>query len=162
MPADERASARVLRARRGLAHLDLPELWRYRELFLFLSWRDVLVRYKQTYLGIAWAVLQPVLTMVVFTVIFGQFAKFPSHGLPYAVMTLAGLLPWQFFSNALAESSNSVVASANIISKVYFPRLIIPASAVFSGLLDFGIGLGILGILMLWYHVPFQPLLILL
>ena len=161
-PADELDFERVLRARRGFAHLDLRELWRYRELFVFLSWRDILVRYKQTYLGVAWAVLQPVLTMLVFTVIFGHLAKFPSNGMPYAVMTFAALLPWQFFSNALSESSNSVVASANIISKVYFPRLIIPASAVLSGLVDFGISLGILGGLMLYYGVPFRPLLALL
>ena len=160
--ADEIAFERVLRAQRGFAHLDLRELWRYRELFVFLSWRDILVRYKQTYLGIAWAVLQPVLTMLVFTVIFGRLAKFPSNGMPYAVMTFAALLPWQFFANALAESSNSVVASANIISKVYFPRLIIPASAVLSGLLDFAISLAIMGGLMLWYRIPFQPLLLLL
>jgi lipopolysaccharide transport system permease protein len=163
MSADQGVGVeRTIRARHGLVAIDGAELWRYRELFFFLSWRDILIRYKQTYLGIAWAVLQPVLTMLVFTVIFGQLAKFPSNGMPYAIITFVGLLPWQFFSNALSESSNSVVASANIISKVYFPRLIIPASAVLSGLIDFAIALVILGGLMLWYQVPPQPLLFLL
>jgi homopolymeric O-antigen transport system permease protein len=147
---------RVIRPRRGLVAIDFSELWRYRELFLFLSWRDILIRYKQTYLGIAWAVLQPVLTMVVFTFIFGRLAKFDSKGAPYAVLTFAGLLPWQFFANAISESSNSLVASANMISKVYFPRLIVPASAVLSGLADFMIGLAILFVLMLWFGVRFQ------
>lgn len=149
------AHTRIIRARKGLIGINAGELWRYRELFLFLTWRDILVRYKQTFLGVAWAFLQPFLTMVVFTVIFGQFARFPSHGKPYAVMTLAALLPWQFFANALTESSNSLVASANMISKVYFPRLIVPASAVLSGVIDFLINLGLLFIIMLWYRVPF-------
>lgn len=153
---------RVLRPRRGLAHLDFAELWRYRELFGFLAWRDILLRYKQTYLGVAWAVLQPVLSMVVFTILFGRLAKFPSNGAPYAVIVLAGLLPWQLFSNALSESSNSLVASARIISKVYFPRLIIPASAVLSGFIDALIGLAILLLVMPFYGVAFRPLLLLL
>jgi lipopolysaccharide transport system permease protein len=147
---------RVLRARRGLAQLDLAELWRFRELFGFLAWRDILLRYKQTYLGVAWAVLQPMLTMVVFTVIFGRFAKFPNHGVRYEVLVLAGILPWQLFANALTESSNSLVASARIISKVYFPRLILPLSAVVSGLLDATIGVLILLAMMALYGVPFR------
>src|SRR5471032_3463695 len=98
------------------------DLWRYRELFYFLAWRDILVRYKQTVLGVAWAVLRPLLTMVVFTVIFGRVAKMPSEGVPYPLLVLAAMLPWQFFSNALSESSNSLVGNANLISKVYFPR----------------------------------------
>ena len=150
-PAALSQPERVLRHKPGLAALDLGELWRYRELFLFLSWRDILVRYKQTYLGIAWALLQPFLTMVVFTVLFGRLAKFPSNGAPYAVMTFAALLPWQFFANALSESSNSLVASSSMISKVYFPRLIIPASSVLSGIVDFAISLIILAVLMIWY-----------
>ena len=153
---------RVLRARHGLVAVDFAELWRYRELFFILAWRDIQVRYKQTYLGIAWAVLQPLLTTVVFTVVFGRFAKFPSNGAPYAVMTMAALLPWQFFSNALSESSNSLVASSNMISKIYFPRMIIPASAVLSGLADFLIALVILFGMMLFYRVDFQPCLLLL
>jgi lipopolysaccharide transport system permease protein len=156
------AEPRVLRARRGYIAVDLPELWRYRELFLFLAWRDILVRYKQTALGIAWAILQPVLTTVVFVVIFGKLAKFPSLDAPYPVLIFAGLLPWQFFSNALSESSNSLVASARIITKVYFPRLIVPASAVLSGAVDALIALAILFGMMLYYGVPFTPNLLLL
>jgi len=155
--ADASQLERVFRHKRGLAAIDIAELWRYRELFLFLSWRDILIRYKQTYLGVAWAVLQPILTMVVFTVVFGKLGKFPSKGAPYVVMTMAGLLPWYFFSNALSQSSNSLVASTNMISKIYFPRLIVPASAVLSGLVDFLIGCVILAALMAIYGVSFSP-----
>ena len=153
---------RVLRPSKGLISLNLGELWRFRELLGLLAWRDILIRYKQTYLGIAWAVLQPVLTMVVFSVIFGRLAKFESWGAPYAILTLAALLPWQFFANALSESSNSLVASARIISKVYFPRLIIPISAVLSGVLDALIATAILLVLMPFYGVAFRPQLLLL
>jgi len=153
---------RVIQARRGLVPVDFRELWRYRELFWFLIWRDLLVRYKQTYLGVAWAVLQPLLTMVVFSVIFGRLARLPSEGVPYPVMTLAALLPWQFFSNAITESSNSLVASSRMIEKVYFPRLIIPASAVFSGVMDFAVGFILLLGVMCWYHVPVTTHLLLL
>jgi lipopolysaccharide transport system permease protein len=156
------APERVLRPSRGLVALNLPELWRYRELFGFLAWRDILVRYKQTYLGVAWAVLQPVLTMVILSVVFGRFAKLPSGGAPYAILVLSALLPWQFFSNALTESSNSLVASARIISKVYFPRLIVPASAVLSGFIDALIALAILLLMMPFYGVAFRPHLLLL
>jgi lipopolysaccharide transport system permease protein len=127
---------RLIRARRGLVGLDLPELWRYRELFGFLVWRDILIRYKQTYLGVAWAIVQPLLYMVVFTCL-GRAAKFPTNGAPYPLIALSGLLPWQFFSTALTDSSNSLLASSNMISKVYFPRLIVPAGAVLSGTVDF-------------------------
>ncbi len=153
---------RVLGPHRGIVSLNLPELWRYRELFGFLAWRDILVRYKQTYLGIAWAVLQPVLTMVILVVVFGRFAKLPSGGAPYAVLVMCALLPWQFFASALSESSNSLVASARIISKVYFPRLIIPASAVLSGIIDSLIAFVILLVLMLVNGVTFTPLMLLL
>ena len=153
---------RVLRPSKGLISLNLGELWRFRELLGLLAWRDILIRYKQTYLGIAWAVLQPVLTMVVFSVIFGRLAKFESWGAPYAILTLAALLPWQFFANALSESSNSLVASARIISKVYFPRLVIPISAVLSGVLDALIATAILLVLMPFYGVAFRPQLLLL
>ena len=153
---------RILRPSRGLISLNLGELWRFRELLGLLAWRDILIRYKQTYLGIAWAVLQPVLTMIIFSVLFGRLAKFESWGAPYAILTLAALLPWQFFSNALSESSNSLVASARIISKVYFPRLIIPISAVLSGVLDALIATAILLVLMPFYGVAFRPHLLLL
>ncbi len=162
MPADVLSIERRIRARRGFTALQLGELWRYRELFWFLAWRDILVRYKQTALGVAWAVLQPVLTMVVFTVIFGRFAKFPSHGAPYEVLIFAALLPWQFFSNALSESSNSLVASARIISKVYFPRLIIPIAAVLSGFIDALIAFALLVIFMIVYGVAFRVQLLML
>lgn len=163
MSADSAVAAeRVIRPQRGWMPINFGELWRYRELFGFLAWRDILVRYKQTYLGVLWAVLQPVLTMVVFTILFGRFGKFPSEGAPYEVLIFAGLIPWNFFANALSESSNSLVVSSRIISKVYFPRLIIPASAVLSGLIDALIALVILAVLMVIYGVSFRPQLLLL
>lgn len=128
------------------------DLWRFRELFWFLSWRDILVRYKQTTIGIAWSVLRPLLTMIVFTIIFGKLAKFPSDGVPYPVMVFAAMLPWQFFASSLSECSNSLISNANILTKVYFPRLIVPASAVIVSLVDFFISFIILAVLMAWYH----------
>jgi lipopolysaccharide transport system permease protein len=129
------------------------DLWRYRELFLFLSWRDILVRYKQTVIGIAWSVIRPLVTMVVFTIIFGKFASFPSEGdAPYPVLVFAALLPWQLFANALSETSNSLISNTAMISKVYFPRLIIPGSAVIVGLVDFLISFAILGMMMIWFE----------
>ncbi len=128
------------------------DLWRYRELFYFLSWRDILVRYKQTVIGVAWSVIRPVLTMIVFTVIFGKLAKFPSGDAPYAILVYAAMLPWQFFANALSESSNSLITNANMISKVYFPRLIVPGSAVIVSLVDFLISFVVLALLMVWYQ----------
>ncbi len=127
------------------------DLWRYRELFYFLAWRDILVRYKQTVIGIAWAVLRPFLIMVVFTLIFGKLAKLPSDNAPYPILVFAALLPWQFFSSAFSEAGNSLVSNANLISKVYFPRLIVPTSAVIVGFVDFLISTVILAGLMLWY-----------
>lgn len=129
------------------------DLWRYRELFYFLAWRDILIRYKQTAIGFAWAVLRPLLTMVVFTIVFGKIAKLPSGNVPYALLVCAAILPWQFFANALGESSSSLVANANLISKVYFPRLIIPATAIVTSLVDFAISFVILVAMMLWYGV---------
>jgi len=163
MPADEAvASERIIRPRKGLVAVDFAELWRYRELFGFLAWRDILVRYKQTYLGVAWVVIQPLMTTLVFTILFGRFAKFPANGAPYEVLTFAALLPWQFFANTLSESSNSMVASARIISRVYFPRLIIPASVVCSGFVEAAISFVLLFILMLIYGVTFRLQLLLL
>jgi lipopolysaccharide transport system permease protein len=128
------------------------DLWQYRELFYFLAWRDILVRYKQTAIGIAWALIRPFLTMVVFTIVFGNLAKLPSEGVPYPILVFSAMLPWQFFSNALSESSNSLITNANLISKVYFPRLIVPASAVIVSFVDFMIsGMILLG-LMAWYN----------
>jgi len=129
------------------------DLWTYRELFYFLAWRDILVRYKQTAIGVAWALLRPFLTMVVFTVVFGSLAKLPSEGTtPYPVLVFAAMLPWQFFSTALAACSESLVANSNLISKIYFPRMIVPASAVIVSFVDFLIsGMILLG-LMAWYN----------
>lgn len=128
------------------------DLWRYRELFYFLSWRDILVRYKQTIIGIAWALIRPFLAMVVFTVVFGKIAKLPSDGVPYPILVFAAMLPWQFFSNSLTNCSNSLIGNANLISKVYFPRLIVPVSAVVVSFVDFLVsGIILLG-LMAWYN----------
>ncbi|BAY74482.1 ABC-2 type transporter [Nostoc linckia NIES-25] len=129
------------------------DLWRYRELFYFLSWRDILVRYKQTAIGMLWALIRPFLTMLVFSVIFGKIAKLPSEGTaPYPILVFAALLPWQFFASALSECSNSLISNANLISKVYFPRLIVPASSVIVSFVDFLIsGMILLG-LMAWYN----------
>ncbi len=133
------------------------DLWRYRELFYFLAWRDILVRYKQTVIGIAWAVVRPLLTMLILTVVFGRLAKLPSPGVPYPVMVFCGMLPWYFFSNAFTESSNSLVTNANMISKVYFPRLVVPAGSVITSFVDFIISGVLLIGLMAWYHVAPSP-----
>ena len=127
------------------------ELLRYRELFYFLAWRDILVRYKQTVIGIAWSVIRPLLTMLVFTVVFGRLAKLPNEGVPYPILVFSAMLPWQYFANAMQESSNSLIAESRLISKVYFPRLIVPASSVIVSAVDFLISLALLGLLMLGY-----------
>jgi lipopolysaccharide transport system permease protein len=129
------------------------DLFRYRELFYFLAWRDVLVRYKQTVIGILWAVLRPLLTMLVFTFVFSRIAKLPAEGMPYPIMVFAAMLPWQLFATSLTEGSNSLISNANLISKVYFPRLIVPASAVIVSFVDFAISMVLLGILMAIYGV---------
>jgi lipopolysaccharide transport system permease protein len=128
------------------------DLWRYRELLYFLAWRDILVRYKQTAIGVAWALIRPFLTMVVFSVVFGSLAKLPSGGVPYPILVYSAMLPWQFFSNALSECSNSLIGNANLLSKVYFPRLIVPLSSVIVSFVDFLVaGMILLG-LMAWYN----------
>jgi lipopolysaccharide transport system permease protein len=128
------------------------DLWRYRELFYFLAWRDILVRYKQTAIGIIWALIRPLLTMIVFTIVFGNLAKLPSGGVPYPILVFSAMLPWQFFANALTECSNSLIGNANLIAKVYFPRIIIPASSVIVSFVDFLISGIILLALMAWYN----------
>lgn len=128
------------------------DLWRYRELFAFLAWRDLLVRYKQTVVGVLWSLIRPFLTMVILTVVFGKFGKMPSGGVPYPILVFCGMLPWQFFSTALSESGNSLVGNANLISKVYFPRLVVPASSVITSLVDFLISAAFLVVLMCWYR----------
>jgi lipopolysaccharide transport system permease protein len=131
------------------------DLWKYRELFFFLAWRDILVRYKQTVIGLAWSVLRPFLTMVVFTVIFGRLAKLPSGNVPYPIMVFAAMLPWQFFSMSFSDASNSLIGNSNLLTKIYFPRMIIPASTVIVNFVDFTISFLILVGLMFWYH--FHP-----
>ena len=137
----------------GLASLGLKELWEYRELLYFLTWRDVKVRYKQTVLGAAWAIIQPFFMMVVFSLFFGRLARVPSDGIPYPVFAFCALLPWQLFTHALTESSNSLVANERLITKVYFPRLAVPISAVLGGLIDFAIAFVILLLMMAYYGI---------
>ncbi len=141
----------AIRPSRGWVPVKLGDLWAYRELLYFLVWRDVKVRYKQTALGALWAIIQPFFTMVVFSVVFGHFGKIPSDGIPYPVFSFCGLLPWQLFAHALTQSGGSVVASQNLITKVYFPRLVIPLAAVLGGVVDFAVAFVVLIAMMLYY-----------
>jgi lipopolysaccharide transport system permease protein len=141
----------VIEPRRGLFHLDLKSIWEYRELLYFLVWRDLKVRYKQTAIGVGWTVLQPLIAMSIFTVIFGYFAKIPSDGVPYPIFAFCGLLPWTYFATALNRCMVSVVADAQLVSKVFFPRLILPMAGTISGIIDFLISLVIFLGLMVWY-----------
>ena len=143
----------TIKPSKGWAALNLKDLWNYRELIFFFTWRDLKVRYKQTLLGASWAILQPFLTMVVFSVFFGGLAKVPSDGVPYPIFSFTALLPWTLFSKAMQDASRSLVASANIISKVYFPRLILPLSSVLAGLVDFLIAFVVLLAMMLFYGI---------
>ena len=129
------------------------DIWRYRELLWFLAWRDILVRYKQTIIGIAWSVIRPLLTMIVFTIVFGKLAQLPSNGVPYPILVFTALLPWQFFSNALSDSSNSLLSNAGMISKVYFPRVIVPSSSIVVSFVDFFIAMILMFGLMVWFEV---------
>jgi len=142
-----------IRAGGKWAAIDVNSLWAYRELLYFLTWRDVKVRYKQTVLGAAWAIIQPLFTMIIFSIFFGKLAGMPSDGIPYPLFAYAGLLPWTFFSNAVNSSGNSLVGSANLITKVYFPRMIIPGAAVAAGLIDLLVAFVILIVLMVYYQV---------
>jgi len=152
----------VLDARQATGLLDFRELWRYRELAGFLGLRDIKVRYKQTALGAAWAVIQPFFTMVVFSVFFGRLAKLPSEGVPYPIFTYCALVPWTYFATALTQSSNSLVDHARLITKVYFPRILVPAAAVIAGLLDLAIAFVVLVGMLLWYDVTPGPAVLLL
>lgn len=143
----------VLKPRAGMIGINWRELFEYRDLFFFLVWRGIKVRYAQSALGIGWAVVQPVFSMVVYTVILGKLAKIQSDGVPYAVFSFAGLVPWTYFANALTDSSNSLIGNSNMISKVYFPRMILPLSSVLAKLVDFGIAMLLLFALMVWYGV---------
>jgi lipopolysaccharide transport system permease protein len=146
-------SAVTIQASKGLFNLDLSAVWHYRELLYFLIWRDIKVRYKQTVIGAGWAILQPLLTMVIFSVVFGSFAKIPSDGLPYPIFAYTALLPWTYFAQAIGRSGVSLVGSANLISKVYFPRLIVPLSAAVAPLVDFAIAFVILLGMMAWFGI---------
>lgn len=152
----------VIYGGRGWARIDWSDLWAHRDLFYFLAWRDVKVRYKQTVLGVLWVVLQPLLTMAVFTLLFGRLAHMPSDGLPYAIFSYSGLLAWNFFNAAVGTSANSLLVSSNLLSKVYFPRLLLPAASVAATLVDFAIAALLLLGLMPWYGVPLRPSLLLL
>lgn len=164
------SGAPMIRVQRssGWVSLRLGELWAYRELVYFLTWRDVKVRYKQTVLGAAWAILQPFLTMLVFSLFFGKLAKMPSDGVPYPIFAFAALVPWTFFANGLTQSSNSLVGSANLITKVYFPRLAVPVATILSGVIDFVLAFGVLLAMMFYYrlapsvHVIWLPVFMLL
>jgi len=128
------------------------DLWRYRELFQVLAWRDVAIRYKQTAIGVAWAVIRPALTVLIFTIVFGRIAHLPSNGVPYPLLVFAGMLPWTFFATALSDASNSLVSNANLVGKVYFPRLIVPAATVVAAFVDFFISLVVMAAVMAWYR----------
>jgi lipopolysaccharide transport system permease protein len=145
----------VIEPPRGWFNLHLAELWDFRELLFFLIWRDIAVRYKQTILGVIWAIIPPVMTMVVFSVIFGKLAQLPSDGIPYPIFAYAALLPWQLFSKGVEGATGSIVGNQNMISKTYFPRMVLPISSVLSGLVDFGIAFVILLGMMIFYQIPF-------
>jgi lipopolysaccharide transport system permease protein len=143
----------VIQPVRGLVALNLKEVWRYRELIYFFTWRDLKVRYKQSVLGVLWAILQPLMSMVVFTIFFGGLAKVPSDGVPYPIFSYAALVPWTFFAAALDKSARSMLTSGNMISKIYFPRIIVPLSSVLANLVDFFIAFSILIVMMFMYHI---------
>lgn len=144
----------ILRPSRGWSALNLADLWRYRELIFFLTWRDLKVRYKQTVLGVAWAVIRPVITMVIYSLIFGNLAQLDSEGVPYSIFTYVALLPWQLFSKAMNDAGRSMVSNRNMVTKIYFPRLVIPVSTILSGLVDFLIAFVILIGMMIYFQVP--------
>ncbi|MBN1980597.1 MAG: ABC transporter permease [Chitinivibrionales bacterium] len=152
----------VVENQKGWMALNCKELWHYRELFYFLTKRDILVRYKQTVLGVLWALIQPIMTMVVFTIFFGRMAKIPSDGIPYPLFVYAGLLPWTYFSNGLSQSATSLLSNVNLITKIYFPRLILPTSRAIAGLIDFSLSLLILGAMMIYYRYTPTPAILLL
>ena len=146
----------LIQPSRGLFNLGLTAVWEFRELLYFLVWRDVKVRYKQTIIGGAWAILQPLLTMAIFTVIFGHFAKIPSDGLPYSIFTYTALLPWNYFSQAISRSASSLVGDSNLVRKVYFPRLVIPLAAVMAPLIDFLVSFLVLLVMMVWFGIALR------
>jgi len=152
-PLEQTEWTTIIRPSKGWVSLRLNDLWEYRDLLLFLAWRDISVRYKQTVLGAAWAIIQPFFSMVIFSIFFGSLAQISSDGVPYPVFSFAALLPWTFFANALSESSNSLVGNANLLSKVYFPRLVIPLASTLGGLADFGIAFIVLVLMMVVFGI---------
>ena len=160
-PPVERPSI-LIEPTRGLVNIQLKALWQYRELLYFLVWRDIKVRYKQTVLGVLWIVLQPLVTMVVFSLLFGSLLKVPSEGVPYPIFAYTALLPWNYFASSLNKSSTSLVSNSQLLSKVYFPRLIIPISGVLSGLVDFGVAFLVLGGMMIYFKISPTPTMVLL
>ena len=148
-------SVTIIESKKGWVPIDFRELWQFRELLFFLTWRDILIRYKQTALGVLWAVIQPVVTMIIFSVVFGKFGKLPSEGVPYPVFSFTALLPWNLFASALTRATTSVVGSSNMVKKIYFPRMLIPFSSTLSPLVDFAISLMVLFGLMAFYRVHF-------
>lgn len=154
LPGSGGTATTIIEPRKGWQFVDLVELWRYRELLLFLIWRDIKVRYKQTVLGAAWAILQPLATMVVMSLFFGRLAELSSAKLPYPVFVFVGVVPWMFFSNALIAASQSLIGDQNLVTKIYFPRLIIPMGAIGAGLADFAVAFALLPFLMLAYGLP--------
>jgi len=142
----------IIEPRKSLLHLDLKAIWEYRELLFFLVWRDLKVRYRQTIIGIGWVVLQPLMTMALFTAVFGNFAKIPSDGVPYPIFTYSALLPWNLFATSLTRGTESVVGNAQLISKIYFPRLLLPISGILSPTVDFAISFVILAVMMIWFR----------
>lgn len=152
----------IIEPGKGWINLQLKAVWQYRELLYFLAWRDIKIRYKQTLLGVAWILFQPLINMLIFSGLFGVLLEVPSGNIPYPAFMFAGLLPWQYFASALSKSSTSLVDSANLVTKVYFPRLIVPLSAVISGLVDFAIAFVLLILLMMYYHIPVSGAILLL
>jgi len=161
-------SETIIEPKKGWQIIDFKELWEYRDLFFFLVWRDIKVLYKQTVMGFSWAIVRPVFSMIVFSVVFGRLAKVPSDGIPYPIFSYAALLPWTYFSTSMTSSTGSLIANAGMLTKVYFPRIIIPFTPVLAGLVDFVIAFSVLAVLMFWYgiaptwNILFLPLLIVL
>lgn len=147
----------VLEPGKGWITLDLRNVWAHRELLYLLTWRDIKIRYKQTALGVVWAIIQPLVPMIIFTLFFGRLAGIPSDGIPYAAFAYGGLLPWTYFANAVGNSATSIVGSSSLVTKVYFPRMIIPGSAILAALVDFFIACSLLAVLMIWYRLPLHP-----
>ena len=159
---NDRVPVTVIKSSKGWVSLNLKAIWEFRELLYFLTWRDIKVRYKQTLIGAGWAILKPLLTMIVFTIFFGKMAKIPSEGIPYPIFSYSGLLLWTYFSTSVTMSSNSLVGSRNLITKIYFPRLFMPLAPTLAGLLDYAIAMSILILMMLFYHITPGPSLLLL